>query len=133
MAEGNKTTREIGVPLNGESEIKQITAATDILTLTGASGQTGDFLVCQNSSGTEKFVFDVNGKITAAGGVGITAGSYLNIGSTVSTAPTTGLTKGDLFLFFSNSSPQLAVCTSTAANTLKYISPFDTKTIGRSS
>ena len=116
MTAGDKTYVGLAVPLNGESEIKQITAATDILTITGAASQTGKFLVCRNSSGTEKFAVSKYG---------------LNLGSAITAKPTTGLTKGDVFMFFSNSSPQLAVCTSTAGQTVKFISPFDTKTIGR--
>lgn len=122
MTVGNNTTREDGVPLNGQSEIKQITAATDLLTLTGAASQSGDFLVCRNSSGTEKAYIDKNGYITAA---------RLNLGSGVTTAPTTGLTKGELIVIFSTSSPVLGICTSTAGKTIKYMSPFDTKTLGR--
>src|SRR3990172_1841376 len=53
MAEGNKTFEGLAVPLLGESEIQQQTAATDILTLTGAASQTGDFLVLQNSTGAD--------------------------------------------------------------------------------
>jgi len=116
MTKGDKTYLGLAVPLNGESEIHQITAATDILTLTGAASQTGAFFSCQNSSGTVKFSISPYG---------------MNLGSAITTKPTTGLTKGDVFMFFSNSSPQLAVCTSTAAQTVKFISPFDTKTVGR--
>lgn len=122
MAEGNKTYKGLAVPLNGESEIKQTTAAADILTLTGATSQAGDFLVAQNSSGTEKFVVDKNGYITL---------SRANFGTSVTTPPTTGLTKGEVFVVWSTSSPVLALCTSTAGKTIKYISPFDTKTLGR--
>lgn len=113
------------VPLNGESQIYQLTAANDILTLTKVTSGTGDFLVLENNSGTELVVIESDGDVNIA------AGAYLNLGSTVTTAPTTGLTKGDLFVAFSTSSPVLGICTSTAANTVKYLSPFDTKTLGR--
>jgi len=46
------------------------------------------------------------------------------------TAPTTGLTKGDLVMLFHGSTPKLGICTSTAAQTLKFRS-FRTKTFGR--
>lgn len=46
------------------------------------------------------------------------------------TKPTTGLTKGDLFLLFHGSMPKLAVCSSTAGQTVKMIR-LSTKTIGR--
>jgi hypothetical protein len=67
MAEGTKTYNGLAVPLFGESEIQQQTLATDILTLTGASSQTGDFIVCQNSSGTENFVVDKDGDVSLGG------------------------------------------------------------------
>lgn len=67
MAEGNSTFMGLGVPLNGEFEVTQKTLGTDILTLTGKSGQTGDFLVCQNSAGTEKVIVDSSGNVALAG------------------------------------------------------------------
>ena len=66
MAEGNKTFEGLAVPLLGESEIIAQTAANDILTFTGATSHTGDFLVCQDSSGTELAVIDISGNITGA-------------------------------------------------------------------
>ncbi len=57
MAEGNETWEGGAVPLFGESEIQAQTAASDVLTLTGAASHTGDFLVMQNSTGAEMFVF----------------------------------------------------------------------------
>jgi hypothetical protein len=65
MAEGTNSYHGLAVPLFGESEIKQQTVATDILTLTGGASQTGDFLVCQNSTGTENFVISASGAISA--------------------------------------------------------------------
>lgn len=118
------------VPINGESTITQVTAATDILSITGASGQTGDFLVAQDSSGNEKFVVDSNGQITAAGGLAITSGQYFTMGTPVTTAPTTGLTLGDLFLAMDSATPQIGVCTDTTGNTIKYFTA-DTSTFGR--
>ena len=69
MAEGTTTYDGLAVPLSGESEITQTTLGTDILTLTGVASQTGDFLVCQNSAGTEVFVVDVNGALTVGSSV----------------------------------------------------------------
>jgi len=66
MAEGTDSFKGLAVPLFGDFEIKQRTAATDIMTITGASGQGGDFIVCQIAAGTEKFVVDVSGNITVA-------------------------------------------------------------------
>lgn len=75
MAEGTNTYEGLGVPLLPADgfEVKQQTASssTDIMTLTGASGGTGDFVVCQNSSGTEKLSVDSNGNVVAAGFVAV--------------------------------------------------------------
>ena len=78
--------------LLGESEIIQQTAATDILSITGAASQSGDFIVAQNSTGTELFVVSSSGLVTAKGlnlsGVStFAAGTVidLTISSTVST------------------------------------------------
>lgn len=133
MATGTKGFKGLAVPLNGESQINQITAADDILTITGASGQTGDFIVCENSSGTELFYIDSNGQLVTAGGFQVNAGAYINFaGATaLTTAPTTGLTKGDMFLVFASAdNPNIAVCISTATNALKYFGGV-TSTFGR--
>jgi len=73
MAEGTKTYEGLAVPIYGESEIQQQTAATDILTLTGAGSQSGDFLVCQSNTGTEVFVVSSSGLLTSAVGVSVTS------------------------------------------------------------
>jgi hypothetical protein len=63
MTEGTSTFQGLGVPLFGESEIQQQTAATDLLTLTGAASMSGDFLVLQNSSGAELLVVSASGAL----------------------------------------------------------------------
>jgi hypothetical protein len=104
MAEGTDTAPGgLGVPLYGDFEIKQRTAATDIATLTGASGQAGDFLVCQNSSGTEKFVVGSDGSITVP---------------ILTTAPT-GAVAGEIYIVQSSTVIQLAIANSSAD--LKYV------------
>jgi hypothetical protein len=63
MATGTDTAPGgLGVPLYGDSEIKQRTAATDILTITGASGQTGDFFVCRVDGDTEVMSVEDSGR-----------------------------------------------------------------------
>ena len=64
MAEGTSSYMGLAVALLGESEVQGQTAATDILTITGSSGHTGDFLVCQDSSGSELAVIDISGNVT---------------------------------------------------------------------
>ena len=76
MAEGNKTYEGLAVPLLGESEIKQQTAATDILTITGAGSQSGDFLVCQTATGTENLVISSSGLLTSVVGASFTSGTF---------------------------------------------------------
>lgn len=61
MAVGSNTFKGLAVPLNGESEIKQLHLATDILTLTGASSMAADYLVCRDSSGNEVFFIRQDG------------------------------------------------------------------------
>ena len=92
------------VPLKGEAEIAQITAATDILTISGVSGQTGDFLVLRDSSGTEKAVISAAGAATLVSTLNVTKGvtlaSTLNVtgaatlGSTVTVSKDLTLTSG---------------------------------------
>jgi hypothetical protein len=131
MAEGTNSWNALALPLNGNYEQKGISSTLDMATLTQVSGGTGDFIVCQSAGGGELFVVARSGEVTLGGGVTVPAAQYINWAATVTTAPTTGLTKGDMFVAFATSSPVLGICTSTAGKTLKYISPFDTKTLGR--
>ena len=68
MAEGTDTYLSIAVPrlpANGFEIIQQTaSSSTDIMTLTAASSGTGDFIVCQNSTGTECFVINSAGRLT---------------------------------------------------------------------
>lgn len=61
MAEGTESYGGLGVPLFGESKIIGNTAANDVLTIEGASSQTGDLLVLQTSTPTEVFYVEDNG------------------------------------------------------------------------
>ena len=63
MAAGTKTFLGLAVPLYGEATITQETAATDILTVKGATAQTGDYLVCADVDGNEDFVVGSTGMI----------------------------------------------------------------------
>ena len=136
MVVGDKTFKGLAVPLFGESEITQLTLGTDILTITGVGSQSGDFLVCRNSALTEKFVVDVSGNTTVAGTLAVgghltVTGSYIKGPTALTTAPTTGLTDGWMFLAMAASTPQIGICYSTAANSIRYITAI-TKTFGRS-
>lgn len=115
MATGNSTYMGLAVPLVGEFLITQATGATDIMTIQGGDGQTGDFFVARSSAGTERFA------ITALGALQMRV---------FTTKPTTGITKGELMLLFHGSTPKLGVCTSTAGKQIKLIR-LKTKTLGR--
>lgn len=120
MAEGTSTYKGLAVPLNGEAEIQQINAATDVLTLTRKSGGTGDMVVIQDADGTERFV------VRPKGYLGLTP----NI---LTTAPTTGLVKGDLLVVWSGDFPSLGICISTATKAIRYAPAFAGVTAGRTS
>lgn len=64
MAEGNTTYDGLAIPLKGEYEQTQTTVGNDMVTLTGKSGMTGDFLVCQTSAGVETFVIGASGSLS---------------------------------------------------------------------
>lgn len=51
----------------GENTMTQQVAGTDILTLTGATSQTADFLVTETVAGVEKFVVEDGGNILVTG------------------------------------------------------------------
>ncbi len=66
MAEGSNTYKGLAVPLMGESEIKQVNVAKDILTLSSKASMSGDYIVTQGSTGTEYFVVDKYGDVSEA-------------------------------------------------------------------
>jgi hypothetical protein len=104
MATGTSTFMGRAPALEGESQITAQTAANDILTITGASSHTGDFIVCENSSGTELFYVDVSGNVVSAAdvqsatltctGIGTLDFTAANVGSHTFTV--TGLTSNDV-------------------------------------
>jgi uncharacterized Zn-binding protein involved in type VI secretion len=115
MAEGSDAAPGgLGVPLYGDFEIKQRTAATDVMTITGAASQTGDYIVCQNSSGTEEFIVAASGNVTVAGTLGVTgvatftAKPILNA-AVATTAVTTGMTANEIFFYDAANVRQFAV------------------------
>ena len=89
MTKGAGTYKGLAVPLFGEFEIKQRTAATDMMTITGASGQTGDFIVA-TAAGTEVFSVEDSGRIVAADWPTFTVDG-------LTTNPTAGLVTGQIF------------------------------------
>lgn len=63
MATGSNTYEGLAVPLLGESEIVQQTAANDILTIRQASASSGDALVIRNSASNNQFGVNSLGQI----------------------------------------------------------------------
>jgi len=120
MAVGTDTAPGgLGVPLNGDFEIKQRTAATDIATITGAASQAGDYIVCRNSSGTEAFVVTVGGSIVAAGSyLQLATPAHVKFGTIWTTAPTP-LAAGNLWLVQDSTVLQIAIANASAD--LKYV------------
>jgi hypothetical protein len=134
MTVGSSTYKGLGVPLNGEIEFKQDTAATDFITLTGDSSISGDFLVCRTGS-TEMFVINSSGRAFAEGGLGLAAGKYLKFSAPLTTAPiTTGLVRGQMFLCLASGTPQLGVAinSGTTVTSVRYFTA-NTATFGRAS
>lgn len=135
MPEGTKTYKGLAVPLYGESEIKQVTAATDIVTLTAITGASGDFIVCQTAGGGEVFVVAAAGELTAGS---LTYASKFTVtklqmgtAGSPTTAPTTGLTKGEMFVVWKSAThPVLGMCVSTATQLVQYIAGFNADTLG---
>ena len=126
MAEGKSSYKGLAVPLSGESEIKQVTAATDIITLTAITGATGDFLVTQTAGGGEVAFIDANGYLTAQ--------RLVWDATTPTTGVTTGMTKGEIFVTWQSSTgPSLGMCVSTATQLVQYIASFNIGTLGLAS
>ena len=90
MATGTNVFMGKAVPISGESQITALTAANDILTLTGATSHSGDFFVCENSSGTELFYVDVSGNVVSAADVQCATLTCTGIGTFDLTAQNVG-------------------------------------------
>ena len=65
MATGTDTFEGLSLPRLGSYQQEQQTIGNDMMTLTGKASMSGDFLVCENSSGTELFVINKDGDIEA--------------------------------------------------------------------
>ncbi len=160
MATGTSTYMGLAVPLFGEFVVTQQTGATDIMTIEGGDTQTGDFIVARTSTATERFVVEDGGNVvitqggaadiglsitrastpttyaeaiySAGGGLKYAISKNYNpiLANILTTLPTTGVTKGELFMMFHGDRPILGVCTSTAGKSIKMLT-FKNGTIGR--
>ncbi len=151
MTAGTSSYNGLGVPLYGEAQITGQTAATDILTITGAGSQSGDYLVIRNSSNTELFVINSDGDIAAVTNfdddINMTSGEHVVLNKTDQTtysrlrlpildsAPASaGLAKGDIWLGKATTDVyRFAMCISTAGGTVRYGSRIIRATIGTAS
>lgn len=110
MTVGSDHWKGLAVPLFGDFEIRQNVLGNDILTITGATSQTGDFLVARIADETEMFVVSADGNITVpgtfeatgaqtfTGAVTFTDFPVLNA-ALLTTKPTTGFTTGELLFW----------------------------------
>jgi hypothetical protein len=121
MASANETGADAGLsvpnyPYEGTT-ITQSNASSsyDLFTLKRGASATGHAFAVQDSDATVRFA------ITKNAGV---------LWRARTTRPTTGLTKGEMMVIFHGSTPKIAICTSTAGQTLKLIRA-KTKTFGR--
>ena len=119
----------LAVPLFGESQIEQQTLGNDILTLTGAASQTGDFLVCENSAGTEKFWVDKDGGVSMGGKIEKMVIGSIALASLASNASATvalsGITTGHVVMIFGRgaTTQPLPMVWPSAADKLGYGAP----------
>lgn len=98
MATGSDTWKGLGVPLFGDFELRHRTAATDHVTLTAASGASGDFLVCRTAGGGELFVVQPEGQLTVASAATFAKLVTVSSGGITLTDGTLTLTKGSTIL-----------------------------------
>jgi hypothetical protein len=101
MTTGKDSYNGLGVPLFGDFEMRGRTAATDIMTISGKAGQSGDFIVAQVDGDTEVFVVEDSGKI-------VSADWPVFNGTVASTKPAAGMTTGQVFFYAAANVYQLA-------------------------
>ena len=133
MATGTDTFEGLSLPRFGSYQQVQQNIANDMMTLTGKASMTGDFIVCENSSGTELLIINKDGDIEAtdvvasgdAQGATLTCTgiSILNLSSQaigVATFAVTGLTTADVVVLSpSEATDGLCVVDKVAAGTLQ--------------
>jgi len=135
MAVGTSAFKGLAVPLAGESEIKQLTAANDILTITGATSQAGDYLNLRQVGGTEDFSFTKDGTLVLKA-KGATAGAAFGKirFPMLASAPTSaaGIKAGDMWIAKATTDVyRLAIAISdSVATVVRYGGRFTRTTLG---
>ena len=110
MSEGIGTWEGLGIPRLGEYEQVQQDPTIDVVTLTGSTGQSGDFLVCQDSDGTEVFAVSSSGMLTATLGI-----SYTLSATTVTQAVNVAVTSTGAFAAGANNAAYMVTGSSKSA------------------
>jgi hypothetical protein len=121
MASANETGADAGLsvpnyPYEGTTITQSnASSSSEVLTIKRGASATGGWLSLQEGDGTARFGISKNAGV---------------LWRARTTRPTTGLTKGEMMVIFHGSTPKIAICTSTAGQTLKLIRAR-TKTFGR--
>ena len=123
MAAGSNTYQGLAVPIYGNSTIAGQTAADTVLTLQGASGQTGRNFVVQSSAGVERFAIGAT-NFTHKWTMGTVALATL-ASNAAATVALTGLTTNHVVMIFQAASNTSAVpmVYANAADKLGYCAP----------
>ena len=79
MTTGNSAWNGLGMGLNGEYEMTQQVAATDVFTITGASSISGDFFVCRDSTPTDLMWVNSKGAIYSRATADTSGNAYVGI------------------------------------------------------
>lgn len=90
MTEGTTTYHGLAAPLRGEYEQFQVDPLLDMVTLTIGATSTADFMVMQNSTGTELFVISASGAMTLSNAPAMTISSSGQIGGFIVNVTSTG-------------------------------------------
>jgi len=101
MAAGTQSFMGKALPITGNATITGVTAATDVLTITGAASQSGDFLVVKDSASTEHLVVSSSGlmtvtSFTATGNLTFNGLSSSNLNAITIAVTTTGAIVADI-------------------------------------
>jgi uncharacterized Zn-binding protein involved in type VI secretion len=92
MATGTDSFWGKAMPILGNTTLTGETVADDILTITSPASQTGDFFVCENSTGTEHLVLSSSGVLTVQGVQGAAGAAATIALSGMSGSATSGIT-----------------------------------------
>lgn len=119
MTIGTDTYEGIALPAYGNAVIQGQTAATDVLTIEGASGQTGRYLLIQSSAAVERFAIGAT-NFTHKFVLGTVALASLATDAAVASVALVGLTTNHVVQIFGKVSTPLPTVFCGAADELHY-------------